>query len=189
MSQTPQHSSLRHTQSGAGAQGWAHSSRPPGPRSPSLGTAGALPHRPARAPRKCVAEGHLSDNEGTRGNAPAGASPQCQAPHPLCGLPLPGSACPPCPVPGLLADTAPSLPAPRTMGSTQHSRGRLGSGHLSLFFFRQEIIWFYLEAAGHMMERQVWHKITEVLAHHTIQIIRSLQFIRVFEFNSHFMCS
>lgn len=30
------------------------------------------------------------------------------------------------------------------------------------FFFRQEIIWFYLEAAGHMMERQARHKITEV---------------------------
>ena len=144
LSQTPQHSSLRHTQSGAGAQGWAHSSRPPGPRSPSLGTAGALPHRPARAPRKCVAEGHLSDNEGTRGNAPAGASPQCQAPHPLCGLPLPGSACPPCPVPGLLADTAPLLPAPRTMGSTQHSHGRLGSGQ-----WASEPIFFY--AGNHLV--------------------------------------
>ena len=120
-----------------------------------------------------------------------GPLPNAKLPIPFVASPSQGQPAPPAPSQAFSQTQPPRFqpPGPWAAPSTHTADWAVGSGHLSLFFFRQEIIWFYLEAAGHMMERQVWHKITEVLAHHTIQIIRSLQFFGVFEFNSHFMCS
>lgn len=42
---------------------------------------------------------------------------------------------------------------------------------------RQEIKWFYLEAAGHVTERHTWYRIKRGLVHYTVQVIKSLQFI------------
>ena len=138
-----------------------HSTRVQALRPPSLGAAGVPPHRLARASGERVAEGRLSDGEGTGGNALTGASPNARLPIPLAPPPS-----------RVFSQTQhPRFQPPWTQGLPQahgqdpaptRQTGQWASEPFFFFFLRQEIIWFYLEAAGHMMERQVWHKITEV---------------------------
>lgn len=62
----------------------------PGPKAPVAGGSGRPappPHRPARASGERVAEGCLSDGEGTGGNALTGASPNTKLPVPLAAPP------------------------------------------------------------------------------------------------------
>lgn len=57
--------------------------------------------------------------------------------------------------------------------------------------FRQEIIWFYSEATGHMMERHIRYKTTVVylaIQYESLHLYDSLQSPWIF-LNSHFMCS
>ena len=164
-----------------------HSTRVQALRPPSLGAAGVPPHRPARASGERVAEGRLSDGEGTGGNALTGASPNARLPVPLA--PPPSRA--------FSQTQHPRFQPPWTQGLPQ-AHGQDPAPTRQTGQWASEPFFFFFKAGNHLvLFRGCWSHDGKTsmaqnyrgLAHHTIQIIRSLQFIRVFEFNSHFVCS
>ena len=61
----------------------------------------------------------------------------------------------------------------------------------ALSSFRQDIIWFYSEVTGHMMERHIQYKATVVylaIQYESLSLYDSLQSPWIV-LNSHFMCS
>lgn len=99
-----------------------------------------------------------------------GLSQRHAASPPRVSLPQP----PPCP--GLLRrhSSLPSSPRPWT-GPSPHAADWAVWASEPFFFFRQEIIWFYLGLLVHKMGRADTAQNYRGLVHHTIQTISSLQ--------------